>query len=567
MQRIMQRHHLKRHSRQRGQAMVFATVTMVIILIALLMMYNTGKLTTEKMKLQNTADAVAYSAAVVEARDLNFAAYMNRGMIANQVAVAQIVSVTGWVRNLDDTYNGKLAWLPDFFANMSPLSFMWTIPKKIIAGVSKVLKPILDAAGPVMVKVLDGLIDVLHVASKTYHLGSIETLISTTHDVLDANDKQASVSPSGLLLASYSTYNHIKFIKEFDPTAAVDPKKGGGDGDERFAKVVDASTDLFYKNRDLPALTLWPLPFLFDPTRLFNPGLGPLLMLQFHAGGSTMRSSDHKSYVSADATGSFIIMILNINILGIPIPIPFPLILPEGGGAAAAGTFQNEVLAEVGLGYVQHRNGSNTGMDLAAGVDYGIAYAHPFTAMNYWMKAGEGPGKNMDTRAGLRKYYDVAKNVDSKTGASTQVTRSLIMQKTENGNDTGPLFTIEIERDGDSFGTSESPTFNIGGGADGDLYLENKAVAKKMRAMSSAQAYFWRDTALSPRTAAFFGQVEKAEFGSLYSPYWQAHLAPEMEIPGLKLLNSFGVPVPILQPLRVLSNIAQMEQSLIPDLP
>ena len=84
--------------RQRGQALAFIGVTTVVVLLGLLLLYNVAQLTTQKMKLQNTADAAAYSGAVTEARDYNFTAYANRAMIANQVAVAQIVGLRSWAR-------------------------------------------------------------------------------------------------------------------------------------------------------------------------------------------------------------------------------------------------------------------------------------------------------------------------------------------------------------------------------------------------------------------------------------------------------------------------------------
>jgi hypothetical protein len=41
-----------------------------------------------------------------------------------------------------------------------------------------------------------------------------------------------------------------------------------------------------------------------------------------------------------------------------------------------------------------------------------------------------------------------------------------------------------------------------------------------MRALAKAQAYFSRPTDLFPR------EDNKTEYGSLYSPYWQARLIP-----------------------------------------
>lgn len=61
-------------------------------------MFNAGQITAEKMALTNTADAVAYSAGVFEARALNYDAITNRAMIANEVAIGEAVSLAAWDR-------------------------------------------------------------------------------------------------------------------------------------------------------------------------------------------------------------------------------------------------------------------------------------------------------------------------------------------------------------------------------------------------------------------------------------------------------------------------------------
>ncbi|MBB4842623.1 hypothetical protein HNP55_001138 [Paucibacter oligotrophus] len=65
-------------------------------LAALFFLFNTGQLAREKTKLVNTADAVALSAGMMNARALNFDAYNNRALIANEVLVAQMVSISSW---------------------------------------------------------------------------------------------------------------------------------------------------------------------------------------------------------------------------------------------------------------------------------------------------------------------------------------------------------------------------------------------------------------------------------------------------------------------------------------
>lgn len=84
--------------RQRGQALIYGLFMLLCGLVALFFVFNTGQLTAEKTRLINTADAVAYSAGVLHARALNFDAYTNRALMANEVMTAQTVSVASWVQ-------------------------------------------------------------------------------------------------------------------------------------------------------------------------------------------------------------------------------------------------------------------------------------------------------------------------------------------------------------------------------------------------------------------------------------------------------------------------------------
>ena len=88
---------LRRLMRQRGQVLPVSIALMMIVSGLFYLMVNAGQTVTEKMRVTNAADAAAYSAAVLEARALNFDAYMNRGIVANQMAIAQAVSFASWI--------------------------------------------------------------------------------------------------------------------------------------------------------------------------------------------------------------------------------------------------------------------------------------------------------------------------------------------------------------------------------------------------------------------------------------------------------------------------------------
>ena len=65
---IDRRRHFACRPYQRGQALVFTSVTVIVVLLTALAMFSMGQLGIHRMKLQNTADAVTYSAALTQAR-------------------------------------------------------------------------------------------------------------------------------------------------------------------------------------------------------------------------------------------------------------------------------------------------------------------------------------------------------------------------------------------------------------------------------------------------------------------------------------------------------------------
>ena len=89
---------IRRRNRQRGQALIYGIFVLIGALASLFFLFNTGQLSQEKTKLVSTADAVAYSAGVMHARAMNFTAYGNRALIANEVLVAQMVSLSSWAQ-------------------------------------------------------------------------------------------------------------------------------------------------------------------------------------------------------------------------------------------------------------------------------------------------------------------------------------------------------------------------------------------------------------------------------------------------------------------------------------
>lgn len=85
-------------SRQSGQALVLDLLLLLASTLGLVFLFSAGQVLHSRQRLDNAADAAAYSAAVWRARALNFIAYSNRAIIAQEVAVAQAVTLASWSR-------------------------------------------------------------------------------------------------------------------------------------------------------------------------------------------------------------------------------------------------------------------------------------------------------------------------------------------------------------------------------------------------------------------------------------------------------------------------------------
>ena len=80
------------HFKHRGQALPLTFAVLLIACVMFFVVFNSGRAVNEKINLVNAADAAAYSGAQIAARHLNFMAYTNRAMIANEAAIGHLYS-------------------------------------------------------------------------------------------------------------------------------------------------------------------------------------------------------------------------------------------------------------------------------------------------------------------------------------------------------------------------------------------------------------------------------------------------------------------------------------------
>ena len=69
--------------RQEGQALVMACVMVLVLTLAVLTTVTVGHTASERIRMQNNADAASYSMAAMEARAFNFYAFSNRTQVSH----------------------------------------------------------------------------------------------------------------------------------------------------------------------------------------------------------------------------------------------------------------------------------------------------------------------------------------------------------------------------------------------------------------------------------------------------------------------------------------------------
>ncbi|RZL40556.1 MAG: hypothetical protein EOP35_00535 [Rubrivivax sp.] len=243
---------------QRGQVLM-ATVALLLISAGLLyFMVNTGQAVTEKMRVTNAADAAAYSAGVIEARALNHDAYLNRAMLANEIAIAQMVSVGSWVRYFANAVDEVPATAAELITMLQP-SLEGAQVTIIFAATKVVLEyytgqtanyyadyVIKYGIGPI-VTVHDVVIMAMELAQDAVHVN----LTAGLRQKQIADDVAQAMDPSLQTQVVLASHGFDNFTKSY-----ADDERG------RFADVTLRSRDQFSRERNWTIDSPFDIPFV-----------------------------------------------------------------------------------------------------------------------------------------------------------------------------------------------------------------------------------------------------------------------------------------------------------------
>ncbi len=556
--------------RQRGQAAVFVFIFTSILIISMLTLYKAGKLTSDKMQLQNAADATAYSASLIEARDLNFAAYMNRAIVANEVAVGQLVGMSSWAIHFQSfsdylrAYDLAIIGPATLGASTGPINSAATGFNRIVGAGVRIMNKIANF-GTI---VLHNINKAYGLAEYGYHIVSVMFVIG----VLDENIKQnappgTKISDFGFvsLIAHIATYGALPglpgaFSEGFSPTKKVpaDEFKQGGYG--RLAATIEAGRDPFTNERgwelrppgfpiDITigdevdfflASVEWELRFHFD------------LSLQ-RKGGSELRiivpsngkvSGKNFNWSAADATGLFfevgggfslLAKLLGATIVDIGadilvangklkivvdvdgddftvVNVPFPTNAPFGSGFAQVGKAPNSTVNPLKMTLDSFPTGT------VSSEHYGTSARN----LPAWVSPGSGVpgGPNFPLPLGVQFAAGPPYNTVSTVNKSYQGLPHYV-DTTGNSSflDIGaPNLIIGLVLDEPDFdkannGRTEKEPI-------GRFEITEDLADDELAVISKSEVYFKRPTDLE----YFLRADGQEEVGNAFNPYWHARL-------------------------------------------
>lgn len=229
--------------RREGQALVLASIMVLILSIAVLATINLGHNITERVRLQNTADAAAYSMAAMEARAFNFYAFTNRTQVSHYVAAMVWQSMLSFLYFLEAFFADALGVILTANPCGQPqgkwvliCNFLKALPyigpvlnaffnalnaiRVVVENAARAIQATLKSTNPdrfigrIIIPGHRILNNALASLAQVTLLGTMTHLISTSNDVIEDNDlnvdSMLTRSVSGVLSACILERAHMK---------------------------------------------------------------------------------------------------------------------------------------------------------------------------------------------------------------------------------------------------------------------------------------------------------------------------------------------------------------------
>jgi len=243
--------------RQQGQVLPLGLALLLFGVLGAFVLFNTGQVATDKMRLANTADAAAYSGVLWQARALNFNAYTNRAMVANQVSIAQAVTLQSWA-----AYGAVSS--ENIATVLKPVPVLNVIASGLETGlavVEKALSPVTKA----MVAVVDVVNRGLSLAQEAMFVSTFVATPDVIRAVVQKTDERFDINTAFSGLGVASNLNQWRSFTEGnaqDDHAAMDER----------AALINQSRDGFTRDRNWRFFSFWFYSTPLTRHRIYREG-------------------------------------------------------------------------------------------------------------------------------------------------------------------------------------------------------------------------------------------------------------------------------------------------------
>jgi hypothetical protein len=256
-----------------GQALVLSLVVLFAGALGAYFMFSTAQISSTRHRLDNAADAAAWSAAMWRARVMNYHAYANRAIVAQEVAIAQAVTLTSWAKYFE-TFTSTASVLA---APYPPVASVLAISAELAGSTRQLTEATAGEeilARDAYKKLLATSQELMQRAVDTFGLGAV------ANEVARANDRRF------FAFALPDEQDFSKLTRRWE-----------GQDRLRLKQLVDASLDPFVRGPRGMDMTLYLLPSLC----FGNPLAGPQTWFQqLKKRGATVMAPELERWEAAD---------------------------------------------------------------------------------------------------------------------------------------------------------------------------------------------------------------------------------------------------------------------------
>ncbi|WP_435102079.1 Tad domain-containing protein [Arhodomonas sp. AD133] len=479
--------------RQKGYATVLTLILFVAVALSVYSMYDIGQATSEKVRLQNTTDAAAYSTGVMVARDFNFIAYTNRAMIANQAAIGQMVALASWTSYLEqeainiDSAATLTSWIPYVGQAIKQVT-------RVLRQVMSRVRDVVDTGASAVIEASDLINQALSQVQRLHHLGTLYMARETFSGVVEENDPDVELALFG------ETAYWTSFYDAWRNYTVRNRKRltSWNHQENRFRRERYAErTQLVQDSRD---------GFTRERNKRYWEFTIPLVVrgrMEKHGGTEfnmkTRRRELVWDWTSMD-TESLWLGHYHCHWDG-DCHYGVDETAPIGWGAAHA---RHENYSTDYYNYSRYRYTHR----------WGDAWENRTSA---YSAAWDDGDNNLRKTSGLQRYYDFSRERDPKYNSSLQ----------HPDTSSGPEFLIFLSKPADEIETmSTIAADNTDYETSDRLDIEEHGgmASNRLSALAKVQPYFSRPHRLWPKRHRSSRYNNKHEYGNMYNPYWQVRL-------------------------------------------